>query len=152
MTNDKWTFTDNNDTISQPTLRKHLAFLIIAVFALFIRGGILAIFAGQWHWSPQVAILVAISVAALLNYLGNIFFIFPKQSVNHELTVKWRILAIGIVGYILLLRLVYLGLPELLHQEAYYWNYAQHLDFGYLDHPPMVAWLIWLSTTFLGNT
>ncbi|MGH7855530.1 MAG: glycosyltransferase family 39 protein, partial [Candidatus Binatia bacterium] len=33
-----------------------------------------------------------------------------------------------------------------------YWNYAQHLDFSYLDHPPMVAWLIWLSTSLFGNS
>jgi len=45
-----------------------------------------------------------------------------------------------------LLRLVYLGLPNLLPQEAYYWNYAQHPAFGYLDHPPMVAWLIKFGT------
>lgn len=150
--NDRWSFADNNGTIFQATVRKYTAFLIIAAFTLFIRGGILAIFTIQWHWSPQATILVAIGLAALLNYLGNIFFIFPKQNVNHELPVKWRILAIGIVGYILLLRLVYLGLPELMQEEAYYWNYAQHLDIGYLDHPPMVAWLIWLSTTLLGNT
>lgn len=36
-------------------------------------------------------------------------------------------------------------------EEAYYWNYAQHLDFGYLDHPPMVALLIKLSTLVFGT-
>lgn len=41
-----------------------------------------------------------------------------------------------------LLRMGTLGFGNLLVEEAYYWNYAQHLDFGYLDHPPMVAWLI----------
>ncbi|MBZ4421006.1 glycosyltransferase family 39 protein [Myxococcus sp. RHSTA-1-4] len=25
---------------------------------------------------------------------------------------------------------------------AYYWQWARHLDWGYYDHPPMVAWLI----------
>ena len=29
--------------------------------------------------------------------------------------------------------------------EAYYWMYAQQLDTGYFDHPPMVAWLIALG-------
>jgi dolichol-phosphate mannosyltransferase len=46
------------------------------------------------------------------------------------------------IGYLLVLRLVYLGQVELAPQEAYYWNYAQHLDIGYLDHPPLVAWLV----------
>jgi dolichol-phosphate mannosyltransferase len=39
----------------------------------------------------------------------------------------------------------------LFSQEAYYWTYAQHLDLSYFDHPPMVAWLIWLGTKLLGD-
>jgi hypothetical protein len=31
---------------------------------------------------------------------------------------------------------------ELFDDEAYYWVYAQFLDWGYFDHPPMVALLI----------
>jgi dolichol-phosphate mannosyltransferase len=53
---------------------------------------------------------------------------------------------------LILLRLVYLGLPNLFPEEAYYWNYAMHPAFGYLDHPPMVAWLIRLGTALFGNT
>ena len=40
----------------------------------------------------------------------------------------------------------------LLPEEAYYWTYAQHPAWGYFDHPPMVAWVIWLGTRFGGNT
>lgn len=36
-------------------------------------------------------------------------------------------------------------------QEAYYWTYAQYPDLSYFDHPPMVAWLIWLGTHLLGD-
>ena len=36
---------------------------------------------------------------------------------------------------------------ELLLDEAYYWYYAQNLDWGYFDHPPMVAWMIRLGST-----
>lgn len=32
--------------------------------------------------------------------------------------------------------------------EAYYWLYAQHLDWGYFDHPPLVALSIALGETF----
>jgi len=49
------------------------------------------------------------------------------------------------------LRLFCIGSNKLLVEEAYYWNYANHLDFSYLDHPPMVAVLIKLSTSLLGN-
>ncbi|MFH1092604.1 MAG: glycosyltransferase family 2 protein [Candidatus Omnitrophota bacterium] len=149
--NAKWSFSDSKSSSFKVSVSKYITFLTVALFALFIRGGVLTIFISQWNWPPQAAILIAIGVAALLNYFGNTFFIFPDKSSNLNLNLKWRILAIGIAGYILLLRLVYLGLPELLHEEAYYWNYAQHLNIGYLDHPPMVAWLIWLSTTVFGN-
>lgn len=36
-------------------------------------------------------------------------------------------------------------------QEAYYWTYAQHPDLSYFDHPPLVAWLIWLGTHAFGD-
>jgi dolichol-phosphate mannosyltransferase len=32
--------------------------------------------------------------------------------------------------------------------EAYYWTWSLHPAYGYTDHPPMVAWLIWLGTVF----
>ena len=56
-------------------------------------------------------------------------------------------LAVGLF----LWRALYASRCELFPEEAYYWNYAQHLDLGYLDHPPMVAWLIWLGTTVFGH-
>lgn len=50
-----------------------------------------------------------------------------------------------------LLRVAFLAKPDLFPEEAYYWNYAAHLDIGYLDHPPMVAWLIHLGTALFGD-
>jgi len=35
--------------------------------------------------------------------------------------------------------------------EAYYWMYAQNLDWGYFDHPPMVALMIKIGTSFFGG-
>ena len=32
--------------------------------------------------------------------------------------------------------------------EAYYWEWSRHLAFGYVDHPPMVAWTIALFSIF----
>jgi dolichol-phosphate mannosyltransferase len=34
--------------------------------------------------------------------------------------------------------------------EAYYWLWAHHLDWSYLDHPPMIAYIVFL-TTHLGD-
>jgi dolichol-phosphate mannosyltransferase len=41
---------------------------------------------------------------------------------------------------------------ELLPEEAYYWTYAQHPSLSYFDHPPMVAWIIWLGTNLFGDS
>jgi dolichol-phosphate mannosyltransferase len=64
---------------------------------------------------------------------------------------SWRTWALGAVAIAFSLRAIYGARVELMPEEAYYWNYAQHLDFGYLDHPPMVAWLIWAGTALFGN-
>ena len=36
--------------------------------------------------------------------------------------------------------------------EAYYWLWSKHLDAGYFDHPPAIAFLIRAGTTFFGDT
>ncbi|KIE05341.1 hypothetical protein NF27_DT01150 [Candidatus Jidaibacter acanthamoeba] len=40
---------------------------------------------------------------------------------------------------------------ELYADEAQYWVWAQHPDFGYYSKPPLVAWLIAFSTKLFGN-
>ena len=37
------------------------------------------------------------------------------------------------------------ALFPVLPEEAYHWNFACHLDWGYYDHPPMLPWSIALS-------
>ena len=36
--------------------------------------------------------------------------------------------------------------------EAYYWLWSRLPSAGYFDHPPMVAWWIWASTSLFGDT
>jgi 4-amino-4-deoxy-L-arabinose transferase-like glycosyltransferase len=36
--------------------------------------------------------------------------------------------------------------------EAYYWAWSIYPDIGYLDHPPMVGWMIWLVNKLFGIT
>ena len=59
--------------------------------------------------------------------------------------------AFTVIASSVVLRLVFAGNIELLPEETYYWNYSQHLDLGYLDHPPMVAWLIRIGTAVFGQ-
>jgi 4-amino-4-deoxy-L-arabinose transferase-like glycosyltransferase len=39
----------------------------------------------------------------------------------------------------------------LTYKEAYFWEWAQYLSPGYVDHPPMVAWLIHATTYFYNS-
>ncbi len=57
----------------------------------------------------------------------------------------------ALIAGLFLLRFGYLAFPDLFPEEAYYWNYANHLDIGYLDHPPIVAWLIAAGTRLFGD-
>ncbi len=49
---------------------------------------------------------------------------------------------------LLFFRLIYINLIPLAPQEAYYWNYSRHLALSYFDHPPLQAWIIFLTTKF----
>ncbi|MBO6512392.1 MAG: glycosyltransferase family 39 protein [Phycisphaerales bacterium] len=40
----------------------------------------------------------------------------------------------------------------LVEDEAHYWEWSRHLDWSYYSKGPGVAWVIYLSTTLLGNT
>ena len=59
----------------------------------------------------------------------------------------WLILGLGVF------RLCYLAFDpfDLVHDEAYYWDWSRQLDYGYFSKPPMIAWIIGLSTRLLGN-
>jgi 4-amino-4-deoxy-L-arabinose transferase-like glycosyltransferase len=40
---------------------------------------------------------------------------------------------------------------NLTYDEAYYWLYAEHLAWGYYDHPPLVAIFIKIGYSLLQN-
>ena len=56
------------------------------------------------------------------------------------------------IALLLLERLISAATINLSPQEAYYWNYAMHPALSYLDHPPMVAWVIRAGTLLLGKS
>jgi len=53
---------------------------------------------------------------------------------------------------LLIWRCVYVAIVplDLCPDEAYYWDWSRQLDWGYYSKPPMVAWLIALSTRIAG--
>ena len=63
-----------------------------------------------------------------------------KQHIDY----KVLLLFIGIV----LLHLVFNSKLQIHFDEAYYWVWSQNLQLSYFDHPPMIAYLIKLTTLF----
>lgn len=128
-------------------LRLHWRLVAVAAMALALRGGVLAWLSLGWGWPAQVSILFAVAAGAAVTTSGNSIVLTPSGPEG-----RTRELAIGLIVYAFALRLVYSGAVELLPEEAYYWNYSRHLDIGYLDHPPLVAWLIRLGTAAFGQS
>ena len=147
--NSKWSFREHHAGYLQ--WHQFGRFLTVGALALLLRGGVLALLVYVWHVPPLLAIFPAIIATAAVNYLGSAFYVFPSAKDLPSREIRWRTAAIGIVLFVILLRLVYFGLAQLIPDEAYYWQYAQHMDLSFYDHPPMVAWLIWLGTAILGH-
>lgn len=63
-----------------------------------------------------------------------------------------RNLALCLIG-LLTMRLAWLFIaPWGLHgDEAQYWAWSQELSYGYFSKPPMIAWIIAVTTTFFGH-
>jgi dolichol-phosphate mannosyltransferase len=134
------------------TVARGAGFWCVALLVVLLRGGVIELLSRSPGWSVQAAAVAAVLFGALAGYLGNMIFIFTWEEARINSELKWRYLGLAVVSCLFLFRLVYAGLPELLEEEAYYWNYARHMDIGFLDHPPMVAVLIWLGTAAFGES
>jgi len=63
------------------------------------------------------------------------------------LVATWLVILAGL-GIRLAISSQFLLVPD----EANYWQWSRYLALGYHDHPPMLAWTIWLSTQLFGHT
>ncbi len=131
------------------TLWLHLAVVILTAFVL--RGGVFALLMSRWGWQGHAAMLLAVATTGAVLRPGYAYCISSRAR-TFASDAKWRLGALGLVIFALALRLIYSGQVELLPEETYYWNYSRHLAFGYLDHPPMVGWLISAGTALFGDT
>jgi len=60
---------------------------------------------------------------------------------------RWVILLLAIIGLGNAAGLFGVGVHT---DESYYWIWSRYLDWGYYDHPPLVAWMIRLTTEIFG--
>lgn len=73
----------------------------------------------------------------------------PKGSLHRLRTILSKKPVPTFLVFWTALNLLQVGLMELTSDEGYYWFYAQHLQWGYYDHPPMIALLIKLGSALL---
>ncbi len=59
-------------------------------------------------------------------------------------------LAVFVIA-IMTVRLLFASRLGLAPDEAYYWQWSMDLALAYPDHPPLIAWLIRLGTTIVGD-
>ena len=66
---------------------------------------------------------------------------------NPSKAAEYRVIvAAGVV------RLIIAAFTPLFPDETYYWDWSRHLQTGYFDHPPLVAFLIRFGTLLFGAT
>ena len=148
--NYRWSFARQFDP-DRAALRRYSAFLVVALLSLTLRGGVLATLTEGLGVVAWLAILPAVGLTALVNYLGSIFYVFPARDAENNPQTRWRMAALALISCSLLLRWLYLGQAELIFDEMYYWTYTLHPALSYLDHPPLTAWLVWLGTSLFGD-
>ncbi|MCX5774081.1 MAG: glycosyltransferase family 39 protein [Fusobacteria bacterium] len=59
-----------------------------------------------------------------------------------------------VVATIIIFAIIHICLSFFLNvtdDEAYYWVWSQNIHLSYFDHPPLVAYMIWISTHIFGN-
>ena len=54
--------------------------------------------------------------------------------------------------FLTVLRLFFISNTMLVDDEAYYAIYARHLDLGYIDHGPIIAYMIYFFTIIVENS
>lgn len=71
-----------------------------------------------------------------------------------DVHVKWDRRFLLFISLLFLWRVLFLSMVplDLAPDEAYYWDWSRHLDWGYYSKPPMVAWVIALFTRLFGAT
>jgi len=60
---------------------------------------------------------------------------------------KFNLFILGIV----FINLIQSYFTPIIKDEAYYWRWSQDLDWGFFDHPPLVAFIIKLSSFFFAD-
>jgi dolichol-phosphate mannosyltransferase len=131
--------------------RSGARFATLTLLAVLLRGGVLETLVRTPGLSPLAAFAPSLLLGLALTCIGAAFFVLARERAQAQRAIGLRLGCIAIALYLFALRAAYAGAIELLPEEAYYWSYSQHLALSYLDHPPLVAWLISAGTSLFGH-
>ena len=65
---------------------------------------------------------------------------------------RGTVVAVAILAALVTLQTVYAAVADLRTDEAYYWTWSKENVLSFLDHPPMIAWLVRFGTAIFGDT
>lgn len=69
-----------------------------------------------------------------------------------RLTPRAMLVAAAAIAVLVTLQVVYAATADLRTDEAYYWTFSRENVLSYLDHPPMIAWVVRFGTAIFGDT
>jgi hypothetical protein len=72
----------------------------------------------------------------------------PADPIRTREAPNYWAYAVGWVTAATLVRMVSMNPIPLGNGEAYYYSWSRFLDYSYYDHPPLVAWMVRLTTSF----
>ena len=130
-----------------PAVRDRVALALGGAQWLLLRGALVAALWQGMGLPFGVAAVVAV-LATVLAARG----LEPLPRPWHWSPALFQAALPGLLLAFLALRWGYGLAMEPVADEAYHSLWARHLDWGYVDHPGMVAWLIWLSTAVFGDS
>jgi len=145
-----WTWRDRTTGSADRQLQLLPRYYTSALAAFFVQLFVVNAFSAVSGWSTGLVLwwnLVGIGAGTVVNY------IFADQWVFADGTKRgYGLPALLLVLLTAGIKLLAAGSIDLLPDEAYYWEWSRNLAWGYFDHPPMVAWLIALTTPAEGAT
>lgn len=75
-----------------------------------------------------------------------------RTDARRSLTARGALAAAAAIAAVVALQVVYAATADLRTDEAYYWTLSKEYVLSYLDHPPMVAWIVRFGTAIFGDT
>ncbi len=132
-------------------LPRALNFLLVALLCLFLGAAFQGLLEKRMALASPLKDILGLSLSlGMFLIAARGLRLFKTTSNPHEDgTRRWMA---ALVLYSILMKILYLDLPDLVPEEAYYWVYSQHAALAYLDHPPLVAWGILMGTTLFGHS